>query len=378
MKKLFPEVLFLLLLVLPLVTTAQQRVRKEIAIPDIPGYLTLKCDLHTHTVFSDGLVWPTVRPEEAWREGLDAIAITDHIEYQPHKSDLPTIHNRSYELALPVARKLGLILIRGAEITREMPPGHFNALFLKDAAALDVKDWREAFKKASEQGAYLMWNHPGWRQPHTIPVWYEEHDEILKNGWVHGIEIANEFELYPLAFYWCLEKGLTPMGCSDIHNPIQMDYNFPQKEHRAITLVFARERTEEAIREALFAGRTVVYAKNTLYGDKKFLSPVFDASVYTVTPEIKASAGKSFYLQVHNASNLDLHLVQTLKNNFVEPAPKVVLPAHRTGLVRVRTLQDTPPGKYDIELEYEVTNMQFAPDQYLQVQLSFTLIADEK
>ena len=56
------------------------RARTPVNIPDIPGYVTLKCDFHIHTVFSDGLVWPTVRTEEAWRQGLDAIAITDHNE----------------------------------------------------------------------------------------------------------------------------------------------------------------------------------------------------------------------------------------------------------------------------------------------------------
>ncbi len=50
-------------------------VRHKINIPDVLGYKTLKCDLHTHTVFSDGLVWPTVRVDEAWREGLDAISM---------------------------------------------------------------------------------------------------------------------------------------------------------------------------------------------------------------------------------------------------------------------------------------------------------------
>lgn len=39
--------------------------RHEIRMPDIMGYTTLKCDLHMHTVFSDGLVWPTVRVDEA-------------------------------------------------------------------------------------------------------------------------------------------------------------------------------------------------------------------------------------------------------------------------------------------------------------------------
>ena len=53
--------------------------RTAVNIPDVPGYVTLKCDFHIHTVFSDGYVWPTVRADEAWREGLDAIAITDHI-----------------------------------------------------------------------------------------------------------------------------------------------------------------------------------------------------------------------------------------------------------------------------------------------------------
>lgn len=41
-------------------------------------------DLHIHTVFSDGNVWPTLRVEEARREGLDLIAMTEHLEYQPH------------------------------------------------------------------------------------------------------------------------------------------------------------------------------------------------------------------------------------------------------------------------------------------------------
>ena len=59
------------------------QVRNEIHVPDPEGYRTLKCDFHIHTVFSDGLVWPTVRVDEAYREGLDAIALTEHLEYLP-------------------------------------------------------------------------------------------------------------------------------------------------------------------------------------------------------------------------------------------------------------------------------------------------------
>lgn len=39
-------------------------------------------------VFSDGNVWPTVPVQEAWRDGLDVIALSEHAEYQPHSQDV--------------------------------------------------------------------------------------------------------------------------------------------------------------------------------------------------------------------------------------------------------------------------------------------------
>ena len=66
-----------------------QKLDRAIEVPDIPGFLTLKCDFHTHSVLSDGSVWPNIRVEEAKRDGLDAISLTDHIEYQPHRNDIP-------------------------------------------------------------------------------------------------------------------------------------------------------------------------------------------------------------------------------------------------------------------------------------------------
>jgi len=146
---------------------AQPNYRVEVKIPDIPGYKTLKCDFHSHTVFSDGAVWPTFRIEEAWRDGLDAIAITDHIEYQPHKDYIPTNHNAAYEIGKNLANELGLILIQGSEITRDIP----------DANALVKDTWKEAIKAAVDQGGLVFWNHPGWRgqQPDGVPRWYDEH-----------------------------------------------------------------------------------------------------------------------------------------------------------------------------------------------------------
>ncbi|UCD37235.1 MAG: histidinol-phosphatase, partial [Fidelibacterota bacterium] len=184
----------------------QYSTRSEINVPDILGFKTLKCDFHVHTVFSDGSVWPPIRIIEAWQEGLDAIALTEHLEHQPHREDIPTHHGRSIELASQRAQEFDLILIKGAEITRSMPPGHFNAIFIEDIDLLVRVNYQDAIKAAIDQGAFVFWNHPGWRQPETIPRWYAVHDTLLQEGWMHGIEVANDREYYPLAVRWALEK----------------------------------------------------------------------------------------------------------------------------------------------------------------------------
>ena len=84
-----------------------------------------------HSVFSDGSVWPDIRVEEAKKDGLDVIAITEHLEYQPLKDDIPHPNrNRSYEYHSKFAKGSNIIVINGSEITRDMPPGHSNACLL--------------------------------------------------------------------------------------------------------------------------------------------------------------------------------------------------------------------------------------------------------
>ena len=151
--------------VMPLTENRRPTERRILQIPDIGGFETLKCDLHMHTVFSDGLVWPTIRVQEAWEEGLDAISITDHVEYQPHRKDIPSNHNRPYELALDRAAEANLILIKGNELTRTTPPGHFNAIFIGDSSGYigergtSIPDHDlQAINKAAEQNAFIFWN----------------------------------------------------------------------------------------------------------------------------------------------------------------------------------------------------------------------------
>ena len=111
--------------------------KRQIQFPDTADYQTLVLDLHTHSVFSDGHVWPTVRVSEALRDGLDGLAITEHLEFQPHLDDIPNPdRNRAYEEALRAANGHPLTVIPGVEITRTGEPGHINAVFVTDANPL--------------------------------------------------------------------------------------------------------------------------------------------------------------------------------------------------------------------------------------------------
>lgn len=347
-----------------LLIAQKQNVRNEINIPNITGYLTLKCDFHMHTVFSDGNVWPTHRILEAWREGLDVIALTDHIEYQPHKKDVNTDLNRPYEISKGTAENVDIILIKGSEITRNNPPGHMNAIFLNDAEALRKEEFMDSFKEAQKQKAFVFWNHPGWRLPNEIPVWSDMHSDLLNQGLFQGIEVVNEFSYYPLAFQWALEKGLTIMGNSDVHDPTDYAYDF-HNEKRVITLVFAKEKSEEAVKEALLNRRTAVLFKNQIIGEKQFSSEIFNNSVKLVDSDLRFNGNKKVNLQLHNNSDIDFDItfIQYGKEIFEFPV-EVKVPAQKTILVPVK-LNNSSAKYTSYKIPVRVNNIFIGPEEKL-------------
>lgn len=285
--------------------------REQIVIPDVGGYQVLKCDFHKHTVFSDGLVWPTVRLQEVWQEGLDAFSITEHIEYSPFKPDISQDKNRSYDIIKDEAPQKNVIAIRGAEITRRTPPGHFNAIFLSDNNALITDNAPEldydAIKAASDQDAFIFWNHPGWkRNIKGSYEWIDFVDRIHREGMLHGIEVMNGHKIYFKALDWCIEHNLTVIGTSDIHNIAGFEYDFSQSYiHRTMTLVLAKERTPAAIKEALLAGRTVAWSSKFLAGKEEYLKPLVESCIELLPSHSSTvSDGKTikYYELVNNSS----------------------------------------------------------------------------
>jgi hypothetical protein len=330
------------------------QVRQDIRIPDIQGYKTLKCDFHMHTVFSDGTVWPTVRVDEAWREGLDAISITDHIEYHPHKDDVGTNVGRSYEIALPRARERGILLIRGAEITRETPPGHFNAIFLEDVAPLDTKDLLDATEAAHKQGAFIWWNHPGWKPDKK--GWFDIHTQLYEKKLLHGIEVVNGLDYYPEAHEWALEKNLTFMGNTDLHDPCPVDKTTPER-HRPMTLVFAKDKTLAGVKDALVNGRTTVWYNDQLIGKREYLQALFDKAV--AIRDIDYEGEDTIRFALVNDSDIDLKM-----DRVGDTGPKeLVIPPDGRALLTLKVKSVESPT----ELSYVVRNFLIAPNKGLPV-----------
>jgi hypothetical protein len=234
------------------------------------------------------------------------IAITDHIEYLPHKDYISTDRNKSYDLAKSYAKEKGIVLIKATEITRGMPPGHLNALFIKDANKIVVDDAYDAIKEADKQGAFIIWNHPGWKaQAPDSAIWYEEHTKLYNQGMIDGIEIFNYDEFYPSVMRWAIEKNITMFGNTDIHAPIDAKYNL-KESHRPMTLVFAKTRSKKDIREAFENRRTAVYIENKIYGKAEFLQQIFKNSVDAQIDYLFGENGKKkSVVNIYNKSDLD-------------------------------------------------------------------------
>ena len=345
--------------------------RTEINIPDILGYKTLKCDFHIHTVFSDGNVWPTIRVDEAWLQGLDAIAITDHLEYRPHKDDIKSDHNRSFEIAKSRAEERSLILIKGSEITRDMPPGHLNAIFLKDSNPLDVEDWRDAIRIANEQGALVFWNHPGWdrQAPGGIAVWYDEHTDILEQGFMMGIEVINHTSYYPEVHQWAIDKNLTILANSDSHYPMAFEFVPEKGEFRPYTLVFAEERSAESIKKALLDRRTAGVFQGKIYGDSRFLEAIFKESVTMKSSSVAVKGQGGVALQIHNSSDIDFQLVSGKSDGSLAVPEEINLRAGKTVLLGVTGTSDTMSGRKTVPITYEVETLLIGPGKCLPVTL---------
>jgi hypothetical protein len=358
--------LLFLAVVLPTVLFGQtqhsHKLERSLKFPDLPNFKTMKCDLHIHTVFSDGYVWPDIRVKEALLDGLDAISLTEHLEYQPHKKDIPNPdRNRSYELAVNEAKDHNLLIIRGSEITRSMPPGHCNAIFIQDANKLLISDSIEIFKEAKRQGAFIFWNHPQWtsQRKDGVATLTDMHKRLIKEGLLNGIEVANDVTVSDEALKLALENNLTIMGTSDIHELIDWQFDVPGGGHRPITLVFSKDRSIEGIKQALLAGQTVIFYKNALVGKNEFLTPLIQESLKFNDAKYEGNS-TVLNMEVENTTSAAFTLQNNSEYTFHNSLDIVTLKPFEKIMLSVKTITKL----VELKLAFTILNAAYAPGKH--------------
>ena len=249
-----------------------------------------------------------------------------------------------------------------------MPPGHFNAIFLKDASRLKTEKWQDAFMAAAGQDAFIFWNHPGWegQQPDNLSRWYDEHNWLLEQGWMHGIEVVNAVEYYPEAHQWCIDNNLTMLSNSDTHGPVLMEYPMGIDSRRPMTIVFAEEKIEKDVHEALKERRAVVYSKNRLIGDEKYVRPLFENSVEFVTKEIEIKGRERKNCFVKNNSDIEYKLVRISSSGDLRAPREIIIEPGKTVIFSVGGLDMERRGSEKIKLEYFVENLLVKPNEAMK------------
>ena len=311
--------------------------RNEIVIPKVKGYNVYKADFHTHSIFSDGEVTPAWRVEEAWSDGLDIIAVTDHMEYRrterviyhfmkdyiredlrgekyavntnvlntnPDSRGILVDFNVSYDSAKKRGDELGIMVVRGVEITRGKL-GDYNAIFTKDNNAIYDPDLETSIRNARAQGAFIMHNHPQYTKD-TESTMPKHCEDFHAKGLIDGIEVANSYQIFSSLIDFCVEGGYAPMSSSDIHTVTAAYYPDAGKDYfRNMTLVLAKSCDEKSILKALKEHRTIAYRNNLLIGSEELLTELFKACI---SAEIVEETGNAIKVKFTNHSSLPFSL----------------------------------------------------------------------
>ena len=370
-------------LILLLTHSALAADTRELRFPDLnDGRLVLSVDTHTHSVFSDGHVWPTVRVWEANKDRLDAMAITEHLEYQPYRKDIPhPDRNRAFELAAKENKKgrerTDLLLIAGAEITRKYSPGHVNALFIDDANPLLTAknrkeetyiNARDALREAKAQQGFMIWNHPAWQNdfPDGVIKISKKQQALFDEGLIHGIEVANGEYFNDSSLQVALDHNLAIIGASDIHGLIDYDYDITAGTHRTVTLAFAEERSVEGIAQALFQKHTVALYDRQFIGREAELGALFNSLVSFERLPSRRKDRQQTTVRIRNAGPIAIELRVDGNISLNKSVGYITVPAKGATVMTVLDRAANEP----IDLDLVWINSWQAPKTHASVQIS--------
>jgi histidinol phosphatase-like PHP family hydrolase len=208
-------------------------------------YFVLAGDFHVHAAPGDGSLTPSALRDEAVRQGLDVIAVTNHNQFVA-ASLVPAL---AADLDRP-------IVLPGEEVTH--PDYHLIAVGIDHGVRSDLSA-ADAVAAIHAQGGVAIAAHPTRS--------FSGYDDAAL-AVVDGTEVAHpeRLEKYRRDYIetFARARRLNPhvaaIGSSDIHNTPSLG--------QCRTFIFARERSARGVLEAIRAGRTVALdERGRLFGD---------------------------------------------------------------------------------------------------------------
>lgn len=218
--------------------------------PQSSNYQILKINLHSHTNYSDGTYIASELVDLYKNAGYDVLGITDHNTVA------------GYEEALAEAEKVGLIVIRGEEVTCSWSDGswkHVLSLFINESIqVVEGSDWdvKAIFDAIHAQNGIGIVAHP-W---YSWDNWQTYTNETYVDGW----EVDYSMN-------WILQSDYIYLVGHDFHNA-----SFLELLPKYCTYVLAQNRTEAGVKEALMQRRIVVDGDGNLYGSAYALGLYFE------------------------------------------------------------------------------------------------------
>ena len=149
------------------------------------------------------------------------------------------------------------------------------------------------------------------RQDDGIASLSDFHKEMIQMNLLHGIEIVNGNSYSEEAFQIAIDNDLTLIGTSDVHNLIEWDY-LNSGGHRPSTIILAKNKNKNSIRNSLKSGRTIVWFKNSLIGLKKNLLPLLEASLFISQAEYLPNSN-ILKVKIENKCGIDFKLLNKSK-----------------------------------------------------------------
>ena len=191
----------------------------------------LLCELHAHTVWSDGLLTVAELVDLYGSIGFDVLCVTDHIHMRAHgrlphglRAETFDAYVEAIDREAKRARaEYGMVVVPGAELTVEsVDPylsAHAVAIGLRRFVSVD-HGLDYALVAAREAGAALIAAHPSGPATDGAPsgrratrrFW---HDLEVLRPLVDRFELFNRHEL----FSWVAEERLPVVATGDFHVP---------------------------------------------------------------------------------------------------------------------------------------------------------------